>query len=91
MILGCTHYPFIAEKISAYLGPEVELISSAEETAREISTLLYHKGQLAAGRGMPVHQFFCSGDAGLFRKIAREWLDAEIEVSTVVWQNPRLA
>jgi len=90
MILGCTHYPFIAEKISAYLGPGVELISSAEETAREISTLLYHKGQLASGREMPVHQFFCSGDADLFRRIAREWLDAEIEVSTVVWQTPRL-
>ena len=43
LILGCTHYPFLADAISAFLGPEVELISSAEETAREVSTLLYHR------------------------------------------------
>lgn len=91
LILGCTHYPFMADVISAYLGPEVELISSAEETAREISTLLHHKGQLAATLEMPVHQFFCSGDPVIFQKIAREWLDDEIHVHPVVWQIPRFA
>lgn len=91
LILGCTHYPFIADVISAYLGPEVELISSAEETAREISTLLYHRGQLASSMEMPVHQFLCSGDAVMFQKIAREWLDEEIHVNSVVWQMSRFA
>jgi len=91
MILGCTHYPFMADVISAYLGPNVELISSAEETAREISTLLYHKGQLASTLEMPVHQFFCSGDSVIFQKIAREWLDEEIHVNSVVWQMSRFA
>lgn len=91
MILGCTHYPFIADVISDYLGPSVELISSAEETAREISTLLYHKGQLASTSEMPVHQFFCSGDPVLFQRIAREWLNEEIHVSSVVWQLSRFA
>lgn len=91
MILGCTHYPFMADAIAAYLGPGVELISSAEETAREVSTLLYHRGQLASMLEMPVHQFFCSGDAVLFQKIAREWLDSELHVHPVVWQMPRFA
>lgn len=91
LILGCTHYPFLADAISAFLGPEVELISSAEETAREVSTLLYHRGQLASTLEMPVHQFFCSGDPVLFQKIAREWLGDEIQVNPVVWQIPRFA
>lgn len=91
LILGCTHYPFMADVIAAYLGPDVELISSAEETAREISTLLYHKGKLASAEGEPIHQFFCSGDADMFRKIAREWLNEEFQVHTVVWQLSRFA
>jgi len=91
LILGCTHYPFMAEKISDFLGPDVELISSAEETAREISTILHHRGQLASTLQMPMHQFFCSGDPVMFQKIAREWLDEEIHVSSVVWQMSRFA
>ncbi|HEX7057294.1 MAG TPA: glutamate racemase [Bacilli bacterium] len=90
LILGCTHYPFLADAISKVMGPGVELISSAEETAREIGTILHHSGQLAHSEILPIHQFHCSGDPAIFRKIAQEWLGDEVAVSPVVWQVTKI-
>lgn len=90
LILGCTHYPFLSEAIGEAMGPSVTLISSADETAREISTVLYHRGQLAKTTQYPVHQFFCSGNPLLFQKIAQEWLGEQIKVTPVVWQVPQI-
>ncbi|MFE5319023.1 glutamate racemase [Paenibacillus sp. NPDC056579] len=90
LILGCTHYPFLADMISDVMGPGVTLISSADETAREISTILYHKGMLATSNFLPVHQFLCSGDPVMFRHIAQSWLNEQIRVTPVVWQVPHI-
>lgn len=86
LILGCTHYPFLMEPIGEVMGPHVKLISSADETAREISTILYEKGKLASGDVTPIHQFFCSGDPAMFQQIARDWLGEQIKRTPVVWQ-----
>jgi glutamate racemase len=89
LILGCTHYPFLSEAIQECMGPGVTLISSADQTARDISTLLYHNGQLASSRELPVHRFFCSGDPITFQRIAQNWLNEQIQVTPVVWQVPK--
>ncbi|GIP38091.1 glutamate racemase [Paenibacillus sp. J31TS4] len=91
LILGCTHYPYLTGAIREAMGPSVALISSADETAREISTILYHNGQLAQSNQEPVHQFFCSGDPHLFRSIAQSWLKEEIQVTPVVWRVPTIS
>ena len=90
LILGCTHYPFLQNQISEVMGAEVELINSAEETAREISAILAHRGQLSRSSGEPVHHFFCSGDPMMFQKIARKWLGRQVQVTPIVWQVPRI-
>lgn len=90
LILGCTHYPFLTETISEVMGSEVNLISSADETAREISTILQDKRKLARNDQVPVHQFFCSGDPGMFKLIAQQWLGEQIELTPVVWQIPNI-
>ncbi|MDR0270593.1 MAG: glutamate racemase [Paenibacillus sp.] len=86
LILGCTHYPFLKDTIQGVIGKGVKLISSADETAREVSTILYDKGQLANRNVSPVHQFFCSGDVEMFQKIAKSWLGEQIRRTPVVWQ-----
>ncbi|MNI51335.1 Glutamate racemase [compost metagenome] len=90
LILGCTHYPFLRDSIKQVIGKKVKLISSADETAREISTVLYQKGRLSRDTDVPVHQFFCSGDPIMFKKIAFQWLGEQIELTPIVWQvsNP---
>lgn len=88
LILGCTHYPFLTDVIAEVMGPEIELINSAEETAREISTVLHHRGELASSNEIPTHRFFCSGKADMFQKIVRRWLDDQVEVTPMIWQIP---
>lgn len=90
LILGCTHYPFLSESISESMGPKVTLINSAEETAREISAILYENNSLAGRDELPVHQFFCSGDPRKFQEIAKVWLDELIRLTPVIWQVPRI-
>ena len=40
LLLGCTHYPFLARTISDVMGRDVVLVSSADETAFALKSLL---------------------------------------------------
>ncbi|WP_432776588.1 glutamate racemase [Brevibacillus gelatini] len=79
LILGCTHYPLLAPVIQEVMGEGVRLISSAEETARELAVQI---APLAARRQEepPQHLFVTSGDAERFRTIAEEWLADKVNV-----------
>ena len=48
LVLGCTHYPLLARTIADVMGPEVVLVSSADETAFEVRAELAELN--AAGR-----------------------------------------
>src|SRR4029079_8910814 len=47
LLLGCTHYPYLARTISDVMGRDVILVSSADETAFEVRGLL-HGSEMAA-------------------------------------------
>ncbi|HWE57372.1 MAG TPA: glutamate racemase [Acidimicrobiales bacterium] len=79
LLLGCTHYPFLARTISDVVGRDVVLVSSADETAFELRTLL---GQLGLARRRPEagrHKWISSGDVDTFRRLGRLLLGPEIE------------
>lgn len=82
LILGCTHYPLLAAPISKAIGSEVEVVSSAEETATELSSILYHQGLLATTQ-YPKHRFFTTGSVQSFAAIAESWLGERVEVEEV--------
>ncbi len=44
LILGCTHYPLLADLISGYLGEKIKLVNPAYETASALKKLLVSKG-----------------------------------------------
>ncbi|XID95518.1 glutamate racemase [Paenibacillaceae bacterium WGS1546] len=88
LILGCTHYPFLAPCISAAIGPGVALINSAEETVGDIRKALENDGGVPTCGNEPGHRFFCSGDPEKFRNIAQDWLGRSVEVSPVYMQVP---
>lgn len=90
LILGCTHYPFLTPLISEIMGSSVALINSAEETAREISAILSYNDSLARSGTGPIHQFFCSGDPVIFRRITSDWLGTQVELAPIVWQVPTI-
>ncbi len=58
LLLGCTHYPFLARTIADVMGREVVLVSSAEETAFDVRSLILLGRPLRSGlriRPPPVH------------------------------------
>lgn len=79
LILGCTHYPLLAGMIQLVMGPEVILISSAEETARDVYATLVRDGLLREDRDPPRHDFLCSGDPEQFRALGRVFLGPEMD------------
>jgi len=78
LILGCTHYPLLEPLIKNVMGDPVHVISSGDETAREISAILQYNGLLATADTEPEHEFFTTGSRGIFAKIASQWLGTPI-------------
>lgn len=79
LILGCTHYPLLEPLIKEVMGPEVKVISSGEETAREVSTILGHSELFADREELPEHSFYMTGSKTIFTNIASQWLERPIE------------
>lgn len=79
LILGCTHFPLLSAAIQQVVGTRVRLISSAEETAREVAEILSARGQSRDSDTLPEHRFTTSGDPGEFRRLGSRVLRRPIE------------
>jgi glutamate racemase len=80
LVLGCTHYPFLAGALSLVLGDEVMLVSSADETARETyHTLVRHGLSRSEDALPPRHTFVATGDPDAFYELGRRFLGPEIK------------
>src|SRR3954464_1821770 len=79
LILGCTHYPLLAGVISYVAGDGVTLVSSADETAKDVFRVL-HDRRLARAEGStePRHRFRATGDPAPFGALGRRFLGPEI-------------
>jgi len=79
LILGCTHYPYLAGAISLVVGDDVMLVSSADETARDVyRTLVRHELTRPEDAEPPRHRFVTTGDPEPFYKLGRRFLGPEI-------------
>ncbi len=78
LVLGCTHYPLLSAAIQSAIGSRVRLISSAEETAREVADTLRVRGQLREAGGAVEHAFATTGDPEEFRRLGARVLRREI-------------
>jgi glutamate racemase len=77
LVLGCTHYPLLARTIGDVMGPEVVLVSSADETAFEVRAQLGSSRGGHAGTGRV--NFLTSGDVATFRRLGARFLGPEVE------------
>jgi len=79
LVLGCTHYPLLTGVISYVMGEGVTLVSSAEETAKDLYRTLVENGLLRAQSATPAtHRFLATGDAKAFETLARRFLGPEV-------------
>ncbi len=81
LVLGCTHFPLLHAAIGQAIGPSVRLISSAEETAREVAETLAARGHVreAALDRPPTHTFATTGDPAEFTTLGSRIVRSPIE------------
>lgn len=65
VVLGCTHYPFLEGAISYVLGPDVTLVSSDTETAKDVYRQLVSRDLLAARDAVPSRVYEATGDSAV--------------------------
>ncbi len=86
LLLGCTHYPYLARVISEVMGPEVVLVSSADETAFALADLMHTSGLEHPDRTRTgTHTFISSGDVRAFTAIGSRLLGPEL-VNAERWE-----
>ncbi len=79
LLLGCTHYPFLARTIGDVMGRDVVLVSSADETAFEVRSILEDTGVGRRSALGGVHRFVSSGDVAWFRALGSRLLGPELD------------
>lgn len=80
LVLGCTHYPLLTAVISYLMGDGVTLVSSAEETAKDVHHVLARAGLLRPPGGrQPRHRFLATGAAEPFERLGRRFLGPEVQ------------
>ena len=78
LVLGCTHYPLLTGAISYVMGDRVTLVSSAEETAKDVYRVLNAEHLLRTESTPPTYRFQATGETESFEKLARRFLGPEV-------------
>jgi glutamate racemase len=79
VVLGCTHYPLLTGVIGLVMGDGVTLVSSAEETAKDVYRVLTREDLLRdPDAPPPVHAFLATGDPEPFARLGRRFLGPEV-------------
>lgn len=82
LVLGCTHYPLLADALAQEAGPNVKLIDSARETAAETARLLQKNGwerPHADNDAKPQYRFVASDAPDHFLTLGRRFLGDTID------------
>ncbi len=79
LVLGCTHYPLLTGVLGLVMGDGVTLVSSAEETAKDVYRTLSERDLLRPeSADAPQHRFLATGDPDPFARLGRRFLGPEI-------------
>ncbi|MBZ8178225.1 glutamate racemase [Corynebacterium poyangense] len=74
LVLGCTHYPLLSGVIQLAIGDEVTLVSSSEESAKDVVRQLSSMELLASPEAEVTRVFESTGDPLLFASLSRRFL-----------------
>ena len=86
LVLGCTHYPLLTGVIQYVVGDEVTLVSSAEETAKDVYRTLTSNHLLRdQSAGTAQHMFYATGDPAPFAELGRRILGTAVTAEQVAF------
>ncbi|MCI2423526.1 glutamate racemase [Saccharopolyspora sp. K220] len=83
LVLGCTHYPMLTGVLQLAVGDQVTLVSSAEETAKDVVRMLTESDLLADSEAAPVHEFRATGAPDRFARLAARFLGPALVADAV--------
>jgi glutamate racemase len=90
ILLGCTHYPLLADEIQREVRPGVRVLDPSEIVAERLEDWLHrHPGFVAGGTAQT--RVLCSGDPAAFATHGARFLGAALpRVEAVIEQHGRL-
>lgn len=74
LVLGCTHYPLLTGVLQIVMGPDVTLVSSAEETAKDVVRVLTELDLFSERETPPEHEFMATGSDEPFARLAQRFM-----------------
>lgn len=77
LVLGCTHYPLLAEVIAEVVGPNIQLVDSARAVAADVDGVLAERALYASGASVH-HRFVATDVSERFYRVGRAFLGADI-------------
>lgn len=84
IVLGCTHYPFLAPLIREITGPKVTVIDSAAAVARELGRRLEVDQLLSDTERTGTECFWTSGVLELTQPVVSQLWKADVEVRALL-------
>lgn len=84
LILGCTHYPLLRNRIRAYMGESIHLVNPAYETAMDLKELLSAKDIENPKLDGPQHEFYVSEGADKFTRFANSMLPYTVGITNKI-------
>ncbi|HEY8061252.1 MAG TPA: glutamate racemase [Gemmatimonadales bacterium] len=84
LVLGCTHYPMLVPLLGRIMGPSVELIDSARETARELARVLADAGLAAPPDATASQRWIATDDAERFARVGAVFMGSPLASVEVV-------
>lgn len=92
LVLGCTHYPFIAEQLTAHVGADIVHLEGGAPVARQTRRLLAERLALApepmpSEPHTPRLAFFSTGDANALAAAALRWMEKDAGAQAITIPN----
>jgi glutamate racemase len=88
VVLGCTHYPFLAGVIAEIVGPSVAILSSGKPVARQTERVLERDGLRSRSAQIGACTYLTTGDALVFETMASRLLGSSIKAQVVALRDP---
>ncbi|MBP2058577.1 glutamate racemase [Lactobacillus colini] len=73
LVLGCTHYPLLQKEITEVVGKDKKIVDPADQVAQYTYNVL--KRDRLFSQGPVKHEYYTTGDAAHFEKLARDWMN----------------
>ena len=83
LVLGCTHFPALRKTIAKVAGPDIQLVDSAETTAKAVEKILQEKNLKRASGTKPSHNFLATDAPDRFARVGEIFLGSPIDPGKV--------